>query len=261
VLPEECDSATVVHEFGHEIQTQILEQDENVVVYRSGLVVDYRVVGGENYKSLDEVVNDRLNPPSKKNLSIDLSLHKHISTRYKRLINEDLTPLNEALNEYFTFEAVEHENIKNSSKSVYQSAFYMLQDFINKYRPEIIKCLMGGDLLEFVDFIGEDNLVALNKNVKNMFDRPKLNDSAKKLEKIANSKGVRIEDLFKDIEIENKLEYSDEELADLSARIGITENLDKYDLRYLKLLLKTNKIINRIDDHIESQRSESDKEL
>ena len=263
VIPDDSDVATIVHEFGHQIQSQVLERVGNTTVYRSGLCVSIVVSGRKNYKSKEEVIE--AGKTKRKGESYYMGPDaEEINQRYYDLMDADFTPLNEALNEYFTIEACKNSKIKEKSK--YIKAFYMLKDFIEAYRTEIIKCLMGGDLLEFVDLVGEQNLIDLNEKVRELFKNSEVvatNARLEKLEKLSKQKGVRIENLFSDEDIEEikeKLKQNKQELEEkgqgyLIAEIEITIEIngemktikiDQRDIEYIEFLKSSKVVVDKI---------------
>lgn len=227
IVPQTTDEFTVFHEFGHAMQTELLDRVGNVVYYRSGLYVSYIVISEKDYKTIDDIIE-----ANKAKLNSKVEDRKPgipVEEKYRKLVNMDLMALNEVFNEFFSMQAT--GQTVQESESLYVSAFSIVEKFIVKYKEKIIQCLMGGSIFEFVDYFGEDNLIELNKIINSLFISQDLINSKEKLEKIAKERNIEVEDLMFADDVE----------------------LNVHDKMYLSSLMDLNRTFRDIDNHISSQ--------
>ena len=136
----------IIHELNHIIEMVITDVNENIVTIRSGWDKDQGIIGEKKehieleckvgkYERLNEIINELL--------AIDI--HKKFKSMYGTVFSK--------------------ENSEYNLLCCYLDQEYIVKDFFEIYKKEIIESRLTGNMQVLFDAIGEENFEALNNLV------------------------------------------------------------------------------------------------
>ena len=136
----------IIHELNHIIEMVITDVNENIVTIRSGWDKDQGIIGEKKehieleckvgkYERLNEIINELL--------AIDI--HKKFKSMYGTVFSK--------------------ENSEYNLICCYLDQEYIVKEFFETYKKEIIESRLTGNMQVLFDAIGEENFEALNNLV------------------------------------------------------------------------------------------------
>lgn len=133
----------IIHELNHVVEMALIELLENKVTIRSGWDTNTEIIGEKK----------------------DHIEHEHKPRKYERF--------NEVINELLAIDI--HEKFKNMCKGVFSNKYsednlssgylnheYIVKEFFETYKKEIIESRLTGNMQVLFDAVGEENFEALN---------------------------------------------------------------------------------------------------